>query len=60
MRIVYWLCGIVAAVCMAFTVVSALVLVFQIVAIIAAFIGVCWLIIYAAKAFNKLKKKPPE
>ena len=60
MRIVYWLCGIVAAVCMAFTVVSALVLVFQVAAIIAALIVIYWVIIYAAKAFNKLKKKPPD
>lgn len=59
MRVVYWLCGIVAAACVAVTILSALYLVLQVVVALAVFIAVCWSIIYVARAVNKLKKKPP-
>lgn len=59
MRVVYWLCGIAAAACVAVTIISALYLVIQVIVALAVFIVVCWSIIYVARAVSKLKKKPP-
>lgn len=60
MKVLYWLCAAVAAVCLVCTIVSALVLVFQVVAILAAIIGVSWLMIYIGQAISNFKNKPSE